>query len=135
MKRLLIGSVVTALFVGVAAWMNTNHAAPDTQPERLLRHMVIFKFKEDATKEQINAIVEEFGNLPGRIDTIHDYEAGVNNSPEGHNKGFTHCFLVTFKSEEGRATYLPHPAHQAFVTKLRPILDDVMVIDYWTAEE
>ena len=33
---------------------------------------------------------------------------------------------------EGRITPLPHPDHQAFVKVLRPVLDKVMVIDYWT---
>ncbi|MGE5945005.1 MAG: Dabb family protein, partial [Flavobacteriales bacterium] len=55
----------------------------------------------------------------------------LNNSPEGLNKGFTHCFLVTFDSEEDRAVYLPHPAHKAFIDILSPHLDDVLVIDYW----
>ncbi|MDO1502682.1 Dabb family protein [Winogradskyella maritima] len=37
------------------------------------------------------------------------YEWGTNNSPEGLDKGFTHAFFLTFKSEEDRAIYLPHP--------------------------
>jgi len=48
------------------------------------------------------------------------------------NKGLTHCFFVTFHSEEDRAIYLPHPDHKAFVVVLSPHLDDVTVVDYWT---
>lgn len=116
--------------------MQTNQAAPESDnAERLLRHVVMFKFKEDATQEQIGEIEQAFAALPSQIDTIHDFEWGTNNSPEGLEKGFTHCFLVTFRDEEGRTAYLPHEAHQAFVAKLRPILDDVLVVDYWSAEE
>jgi hypothetical protein len=59
---------------------------------------------------------------------------GTNNSPEGLNDGFTHCFFVSFNSEQDRAVYLPHPAHQAFVDVLKPYLDKALVIDYWAAQ-
>ena len=64
------------------------------------------------------------------INTIIAYEWGTNVSPEGLNGGLTHCFLVTFKDKAGLDAYLPHPAHQAFVTLLKPSLDKVTVIDY-----
>ena len=100
--------------------------------KKRLRHVVIFKFKESATPEDIKTVEEAFSALPDKISEIKDYEWGVNNSPEGLNKGFTHCFFVTFDSEEGRAAYLPHPDHQAFVKVLQPHLEDVLVVDYWT---
>lgn len=113
------------------AFMNHNQAAPGGE-EKLLRHVVLFQFQEEATPAQVDEVVQAFGQLPGKIKEIHSYEWGVNNSPEGLNKGLTHCFLVTFKSEADRAAYLPHPAHQEFVKLLKPILKDVTVVDYWT---
>ncbi len=59
-----------------------------------------------------------------------DLEWGTNNSPEGLNQGFTHCFLVTFESKDDRDAYLPHPAHQEFVTLLRPYLKEALVVDF-----
>jgi quinol monooxygenase YgiN len=102
------------------------------EKERLLRHVVMFKFKADATKEQIKEVEAAFAALPQKIDAIHDFEWGTDNSPEMLSKGFTHCFLVTFESEEARKTYLPHAAHQEFVMLVKPLVEDVMVIDYWT---
>lgn len=102
------------------------------QPESVLRHVVMFKFKEDADPAAVTKIENAFAALPTQISEIKDYEWGVNNSPEGLNKGLTHCFFVTFHSEEGRAAYLPHPAHEAFVKLLDGVLDDVTVLDYWT---
>lgn len=96
-----------------------------------LRHVVLFKFKETATKENIKSVEEAFAALPSKIKEIKAFEWGTNNSPEGLDKGFTHCFTVTFDSEEGREIYLPHPDHQAFVEILKPHLDDVLVVDYW----
>lgn len=130
MKRHIATLVLLTLFAGVFTAVSTNLAAPPQ--ERLLRHVVLFKFKADATKEQIKAIEEDFKALPGKINVIHDFEWGTDNSVEKLSKGFTHCFFVTFKDEKARETYLPHAEHQAFVAKIKPILDDVMVIDYWT---
>lgn len=98
---------------------------------RQLRHVVLFNFTESSTAGEISEIEEAFAALPSKIDVIRDFEWGINNSPEGLDKGFTHCFIVTFDSEEGRDIYLPHPAHQEFVEILSPHLEDVLVVDYW----
>ncbi|GGW26995.1 stress responsive protein [Arenibacter certesii] len=100
--------------------------------DSLLRHVVLFKFKEGTSKEDIAKVEAAFSALPQKISQIKDYEWGLNNSPEGLNKGLTHCFLLTFNSEEDRAIYLPHPDHKAFGAILTPHLDDVVVVDYWT---
>lgn len=97
-----------------------------------LRHVVLFKFKEGTTPADIQKVEAAFIALPSKIAEIKDFEWGLNNSPEGLDKGFTHCFFLTFDSEAGRAVYLPHPAHKAFGKVLGPHLEDVLVLDYWT---
>ena len=64
-------------------------------------------------------------------DAIKGYEWGINNSPETKNDEFTHAFMVTFDSEDGRKAYLPHPEHEAFVDVLLPVLDKVRVLVFW----
>ena len=96
-----------------------------------LRHVVLFKFKDDADPATIMEVEEAFAALPAKIPEIKGFEWGLNNSPEGLNKGLTHCYLLTFDSEEGRATYLPHPDHKAFGVLLKDVLEDVTVVDYW----
>ena len=133
MKRPSLFSTVLLLTVPVAILMSTPSAqSKPAESDRLLRHVVLFKFKEDASEEKIDEIVTAFTALPDKIDAIHDFEWGEENSPENLSKGLTHCFLVTFKSEEDRATYLPHPAHQEFVKLVKPVVADVLVADYWT---
>ncbi|RTE53207.1 Dabb family protein [Arenibacter aquaticus] len=100
--------------------------------DSVLRHVVLFKFKENTSKEDIAKVEEAFAALPSKIPQIVGYEWGINNSPEGLNKGLTHCFFLTFNSEEDRAIYLPHPDHKAFGAILTPHLEDVTVVDYWT---
>ncbi|WBU89534.1 Dabb family protein [Cellulophaga omnivescoria] len=130
-------NIILLLFMCLCltSYANINKNSKTTMTklkDSVLRHVVIFKFKADATKQQITAIEEAFSALPSKIAQIMDYEWGLNNSPEGLSKGFTHCFFVTFKNEEDRAIYLPHPDHKAFVSLLTPVLEDVFVLDYWS---
>lgn len=99
--------------------------------QKMLRHVVLFKFKDNATPEQIKKIENAFVKLPSKIKEVKGLEWGTNNSPEGLNEGLTHCFFVSFASEKDRDAYLPHPEHKAFVEILKPILDKAVVVDYW----
>jgi hypothetical protein len=99
--------------------------------ENKLRHVVLLKFKEESSAQDIKKVEDAFIALADKIPLIKDFEWGINNSPEGLDKGHTHCFFVTFESEADRDAYLPHPEHQAFVEVLKPHLADVTVVDYW----
>ena len=105
------------------------------QLEKVLRHAVFFKFKDDTSADDVAKVVTAFDALPKKIDSIKGYQAGKNFSPAGFDDGYTHCFLVTFADEAGRAKYLPHPDHKAFGDTLRPHLDKVFVVDYWGKPE
>ncbi|MEZ6131996.1 MAG: Dabb family protein [Planctomycetaceae bacterium] len=98
---------------------------------KVLRHTVFFAFKNESSDADIQKVVDAFRALPSKIDSIVDFEWGINNSPEKLNDGFTHCFVVTFRHEGGRDLYLPHPAHKDFVEVLKPHMEKVFVIDYW----
>lgn len=98
--------------------------------ERVLRHVVLFKFKKSAAPGQIQKVVDAFAALPDKIDAIHDFEYGTDVSVENKSKGFTHGFVVTFRDKRGRDEYLPHPAHKEFVKLVGPVLEDVLVFDY-----
>ncbi len=100
--------------------------------ESVLRHVVLFGFTPQTTPDQLRTIEEAFAALPAQIPEIIDFEWGVDVSVENAARGYTHCFLVTFRDETGRAIYLPHPAHQRFVELVGPHLAQVLVIDYWS---
>jgi heme-degrading monooxygenase HmoA len=122
------GMLIAAIALCTLA-ASTPSIAEESKP--VLRHIVVFKFKETASEAEVKEIVEAFAALEDKIDTISGYEAGTNVSPEDKAKGFTHCFVVTFDSKEGLEAYIPHPAHKAFVKLLDGKLDDVFVFDYW----
>jgi hypothetical protein len=134
MAGLAIVSLVL-LLVGMklpAAQPAAEAHAPEAK--KMLRHVVLFKFKDGTTPEQIKQVEDAFRALPSKIKEIKGFEWGLNNSPENINQGFTHCFFLSFDSEKGREVYLPHPDHKAFGAVLRPYLDKVLVVDYWAAK-
>ena len=141
LKIILATFTLCSLIIVYSSCENTAKTTNDVMPikekesiaqENLLRHVVLFNFTESATDEIVKKIEQEFAALPKEISEINSFEWGINNSPEGLDKGLTHCFLVTFLSEKDRAIYLPHPAHQKFVKLIGPYVEDVTVVDYWT---
>lgn len=96
-----------------------------------LVHMVAFKFKDSASKEDIQKVEEAFAALPAKIPQIASFEAGTNVSPEKLDKGFTHGFLLTFHTQTDRDEYLVHSDHKEFGKIIGPYIADVFVMDFW----
>ena len=111
-----------------------EEAIQTAKKEKLLRHIVMFKFNDDASPANIKTVETKFGELKQHIPEIKGFEWGTNNSPEELDQGYTHCFFVTFENEAGRAIYLPHPKHIEFVEVLKPHVEKALVFDYWTTE-
>lgn len=105
--------------------------AQTAKPGKVLRHVVMFKFKDSATPANIQKIEEAFAKLPQKIGGIQSFEWGINSSPEGMNQGLTHCFLLTFTSDKDRDAYLIHPAHKEFGKSLGTDVEKVTVFDFW----
>ena len=68
--------------------------------EKVLRHVVLFKFKDESSEKDVNKLNEAFNALPDAISVIKGFEWGINDSPENFHQDFTHCYLLTFASEE-----------------------------------
>jgi len=131
MKKILSCLLLSCFSSALILNAQTNIESKDSAGQSLLRHVVLFKFKDNADAKGIQTVINAFKELPGKINLIKDFEWGINNSPEKLNQGLTHCFFLTFASEKDRDTYLVHPAHKAFGNILKPYLDKVTVVDYW----
>ena len=131
MKTTVLCFFLCCITASQAQIVDLYEMADSSQKPGVLRHVVLFKFKTDTPAGTLHTIEKAFYSLPEKIPEIKGFEWGLNNSPEGINKGFTHCFVLTFSSEEDRAVYLPHPDHKRFGELLDPWLEDVLVVDYW----
>ena len=124
MKRFIL-SLCLLLVIGLAS----SALAAGT-----LQHVVSFKFKPTASPAEIGKVETAFAALKAKIPGIVSLAWGTNVSPEQLNKGFTHCFILTFKTEKDRDAYLVHPEHKAFGKLVGPVVDDVFVIDFQAKE-
>jgi hypothetical protein len=127
-------TLFTCLIGFAAVACSTAPARPVTAtlPAASVRHVVVFRYKPDASPERIGQITSAFAALKDQIPGILAFEHGVNNSPEKLNQGFTHVYQLTFTNAAARDVYLVHPAHKAFGTLLggSGVLDAAFVVDY-----
>ena len=128
-------SLITCLIAVAAIACSTTPAAPPVTsplPASAVRHVVVFRYKPDASPAKIREITEAFAALKDQIPGILAFEHGVNNSPEKLNQGFTHVYQVTFTNAAARDVYLVHPAHKAFGALLGSsgVFDGAFVVDY-----
>ncbi|GIC77526.1 Dabb family protein [Moritella sp. F3] len=96
----------------------------------MIRHVLLIKFKEYSEVSEIVKLKSLFESMPEKVEGVVSVEWGVNDSPEGKNKGYTHSVLMTFTDENGRQNYLPHPEHEALKDVFRPLIEDIIVFDY-----
>ena len=128
MKQLKLAALLLVSLFVANACCDKNEKCDDAKK---LRHVVFFGFEETATPEEVAEIEAKFASLPTDIPDIKGFEWGTDCSPEGLQRGHTHCFFLTFDSEAGRDVYLVHPAHKELGTLLSGKLKNVTVIDYW----
>lgn len=116
------------------AGAKSESAKPAKGGKSQLLHVVSFKFKDTASKDDIRKVEEAFHALKAKVPQIKKLVWGLNNSPEGLNKGCTHAWVLTFSSEADRDAYLVHPDHKEFGKLVGPLLGDVFVFDFWAKE-
>jgi hypothetical protein len=128
-----VTAVLAATILSGVVLMSTSgrHALAQDKPvSAQLRHVVLFKFKPEVTKAQVQEVVDAFAALPKKIDTISGFEWGTDVSVEMKSEGFTHCFVVSFADAKARDAYLPHDAHAQFVKLVGPRIEKVLVFDF-----
>jgi hypothetical protein len=90
----------------------------------VLTHIVLITASDDATDEQVEAMVAGLRGLPDRIDEIRSYEVGRDLGLAEGNA--TVAIRATFASPDDLQAYVVHPAHQKVVTELiRPVAASV----------
>ena len=95
----------------------------------MIEHIVLFRWKPEATDEQVAAVMEGLRGLKDSVPGILALACGVDFS--GRAQGYTHGLVVRFPDRAALDAYGPHPAHQAVVeTQIKPIVSDVLAFDF-----
>jgi len=95
----------------------------------MTEHVVLLRFRADATERDVEAVGDAVRGLIGAIDGIEDVRFGASSSPEGLERGFKHGFVMRFRDEASRDAYLPHPLHRPVADLIGRVCDEVLVFD------
>lgn len=100
--------------------MSTNHK---------LRHIVMFKVREDTDKEEnIQRIKSKLEALPGIIEEIRFFEVGVNSIDNGFAYDLVLC--SEFDGKEELFRYQKHPDHVKVAEFVHKVCENRVVVDY-----
>ncbi len=92
-------------------------------------HIVLFKWKPDATEDAIEKAIAALEGLQCEVPGITELEVGRNFSPR--SQGHEVALLVRFPDRATLEAYGPHPAHQRVVKEyIQPIMESVLAVDY-----
>jgi hypothetical protein len=95
----------------------------------MIRHVVLFRWKPEATDEQKKLIQAELAKLPSVIPSIRSYVMGTD---AGINQGNAE-FAVTadFADEAGYLIYRDDPAHREIITTyITPIVAERTAVQF-----
>jgi hypothetical protein len=104
--------------------------ACDGRPQKVLRHVVLFRFKEGTSAVQIRELEQAFRKRTD-VGPVIASEWGTDVSHDDRARGFTHCFTVTLRDEAAREAYYRGASSPRYWDTLRVHLDDWLVFDYW----
>lgn len=95
----------------------------------MLRHVVLLKFVDEATREQRQAVLDGLATLPPAIPAIRSYVFGLDvGIAEGN---YDIAVVADFDDAPGYRDYAVHPAHQQFIAeRIRPILAARAAVQY-----
>ena len=77
-RRVLLLTAVIALGVVTSMTHQSATAKDESAAGKRLRHVVLFKFKDDVQPAQVQEVVDAFRALPKQIDGIEGFEWGTN---------------------------------------------------------
>ncbi len=81
----------------------------------MFRHVVMFRWNEDVTDEEVSATRRALDGLPALVPTIRDYRHG---GDAGVNSGnFDYVVVADFDDVDGYLAYRDHPDHLALIAE------------------
>ncbi len=94
----------------------------------MIRHIVMFKFKAEATAEQRASLIEAVRALPQKIDVLRGMEVGENitDSP----RAFDFVLIADVDDVAGLKAYAAHPDHQPIIKLSGEICEMSRLVDY-----
>jgi hypothetical protein len=112
---------------GFASQNTCNTRRSDNEEEKMLKHIVLLKFNESVTTEQIADLKSSLLALPKIIKEIKSYECGSDARPI---KTFDFVLVSTFADFDAMKRYQVQPDHVEVLTKVRNLSAKIEVADF-----
>ena len=95
----------------------------------MFRHVALFRFTDESTPEQRQAMIDALQTLPARIAELRAYDVTLD---AGLADGNWHASVVAdFDDERGWRTYTADPEHQRILAELiRPIMAERAAVQH-----
>lgn len=94
----------------------------------MLKHVVMFKFKNSTSESAIAEVEKELGGLPTIIPEIMEFECG--RDVLRSERSYDFALVSEFQNLENMQRYQVHPEHQKVVVKLKEICDSILIVDF-----
>jgi len=94
----------------------------------MITHVVLFKFKPETTKVEIQQLAEGLGGLPQSIEEIREFRFGTDviHSERSYDLGL----VSSFDDLDALQRYQVHPEHQKVVAQVKAIASHVVSVDF-----
>lgn len=98
-------------------------------PDGIFRHVVLFRFRPEASAAQLAALERALAALPGQVPQIRAYRFGADAGLVSGN--FDFAIVADFDDSESFRAYVDHPAHQRLVAEhVRPLTAERAAVQY-----
>jgi fructose-bisphosphate aldolase, class II len=119
----------------IRLWGSGGRAAEVLQqcrPWQEVEQIALYNMPDKMAETEVTAIMQQGMATLGRIPGVRKVRAGKSRQPDGHDH---YCWIIRFASQEAADHYRTHPSYLRFIDKsLRPVLPDLLTVDYITAE-
>lgn len=115
-------------------WLTIQPSLPrylNMSDKQFIEHVVLFKVKQDVDSNKVNAMVNALNSLTSLNLTFHLTEGPLLKSTSSSSSlTFTHMLHSHYRTFEDLQTYAVHPEHVRVVNANKPVMDDIMAVDW-----
>jgi hypothetical protein len=122
-RRMLIRTGGIAASIAGLASLELHESAAGENDNGNVFHVFAFQWKPGTSDTQKDQAAKEIAAFQGQIPGLLQTHVGPNISPRG--KGYTFGGIMLFKDKAALDAYVQHPAHQALLKWLVPLIDAV----------
>jgi hypothetical protein len=122
-RRALLRNGCAALGAATLISLNSPQASGAESDPASVFHVFAFQWKPSTSQAQIDRATKEISAFQGVIPGLLQTHVGPNISPRG--KGYTFGGIMQFKDKAALDAYVRHPAHQALLAWLVPLIDAI----------